>query len=274
MSAVSPRPRRPRSLRPESRAELRRRLEEALEQRDRARRRAERLEARLEGATREDLGYLFVVTYGRSGSTLLQGVLNSIPGYLVRGENQQLLRHLHQFHRVGTEQRRKRRASRRRRGLPASGTVPANPWFGMEDFRGRAALVGARRLALETLLRPEPDTRVVGFKEIRWSRPDVASYVAWLREVFPGARFVVNTRNLDDVAQSRWWAEDPDSRDELAEVESRLLALVDELGEAAFHVHYDDYVADPAALRPLFDWLGEEWDEEQVRSVLEVRHSY
>src|SRR5688572_1085508 len=33
------------------------------------------------------LGHLFIVTYGRSGSTLLQGVLNSIPGYLIRGEN-------------------------------------------------------------------------------------------------------------------------------------------------------------------------------------------
>ena len=32
-------------------------------------------------------GYTFVVTYGRSGSTLLMGVLNSIPGYCLRGEN-------------------------------------------------------------------------------------------------------------------------------------------------------------------------------------------
>ena len=29
---------------------------------------------------REDLQYLFVVTYGRSGSTLLMGVLNTLPG--------------------------------------------------------------------------------------------------------------------------------------------------------------------------------------------------
>jgi hypothetical protein len=29
----------------------------------------------------------FVVTYGRSGSTLLQGLLNSIPRYCIRGEN-------------------------------------------------------------------------------------------------------------------------------------------------------------------------------------------
>ena len=31
--------------------------------------------------------FLFVVTYGRSGSTLVQGLLNAMPGVLVRGEN-------------------------------------------------------------------------------------------------------------------------------------------------------------------------------------------
>ena len=32
-------------------------------------------------------GFVFVVTYGRSGSTLLQTVLQSIDGYFIRGEN-------------------------------------------------------------------------------------------------------------------------------------------------------------------------------------------
>ena len=31
---------------------------------------------------RDDLSYVFVVTYGRSGSTLLAGILNSVPGLL------------------------------------------------------------------------------------------------------------------------------------------------------------------------------------------------
>ena len=34
-----------------------------------------------------ELDYVFVMTYGRSGSTLLMGILNSIPGWLLRGEN-------------------------------------------------------------------------------------------------------------------------------------------------------------------------------------------
>ena len=138
----------------------------------------------------------------------------------------------------------------------------------------QGSLRAIRRLALDTLLRPEPDTRVVGCKEIRWDHDDADAYVAWLREVFPGARFVINTRDLDAVSQSKWWARDPGAKAALAEVEAGLLALGDSLGDAAFHVRYDDYVADLGRLRPLFAWLGEEFDEERLRAVLEVPHSY
>lgn len=85
---------------------------------------------------------------------------------------------------------------------------------------------------------------------------------------------MVNTRDLDDVARSKWWAEDPGSLERLRVTEERLLALAAELGDAAHHVRYDDYAGDPAALRPLFDWLGEPFDVDAVREVLAVRHSY
>ena len=51
----------------------------------------------------QGLGYVFVMTYGRSGSTLLMGLLNTIPGYLVRGENDDALRYLYDFHRTCVE---------------------------------------------------------------------------------------------------------------------------------------------------------------------------
>ena len=122
------------------------------------------------------------------------------------------------------------------------------------------------------VLRPKPDTRVTGFKEIRWYQPDLQEYVAWLREVFPGARFLVNTRNHADVLRSGWWAEG-DHAAGLGEAESGILALAESLGDAAYRVHYDDYVADPTVLRGMFDWLGEPWDEAAVRAVMARKHS-
>ncbi len=67
--------------------------------------------------------YLFVVTYGRSGSTLVGGLLNAIPGYLIRGENDDALRHLWQYHRTLVAAKEKRTGTRSR----------THPFYGIGD---------------------------------------------------------------------------------------------------------------------------------------------
>jgi hypothetical protein len=148
-----------------------------------------------------------------------------------------------------------------------------HPFFGAADFPEQRSLERIRELVVDTVLRPHADTRVTGFKEIRWYHDDVEEYVAWLRQVFPGARFVVNTRDLEEVRRSGWWAKSPENAESLPAVEARILAVAESLGAAAYRVHYNDYVADPTVLRGLFDWLGEPFDEAPVRAVLAMRHS-
>jgi hypothetical protein len=215
--------------------------------------------------TSRDLGFLFVVTYGRSGSTLLMGVLNSVPGYLLRGENWDALHHLFRFHQTLAEGSRRWDQARLRQRT--------HPFFGAGDFPEQRSLDRVRELVVDTVLRPREDTRVTGFKEIRWYHDDLEEYVAWLRRVFPGARFVVNTRDHEEVLRSGWWAKHPENAEALPRVEARILALADSLGDAAYRLHYNDYVADPTVLRGLFEWLGEPFDVDAVREVLATRHS-
>lgn len=272
------------------RREVERRLAKALSERDTARGRlakgaeaqeqlsdrADELAAELDrlraagdladGRDRSDLQYLFVVTYGRSGSTLLQGILSSTPGVMVRGENGGLLQHLYQFHRTA--------ARHRDRLAPVVPLPQEHPWWGLDGYRDDTALRGFRTLMLETVLRPTADTRLVGFKEIDWPTDDLTELLEFTRSVFPGARFVLNTRDLEQVAQSKWWARIPDALAELQTIEKTFVEALAPLGDATYRVHYDDYVADPTVLRPLFEWLGLEFDEGRVRAVMDVRHSY
>lgn len=214
----------------------------------------------------EHLAYLFVVTYGRSGSTLLQGILSSTPGVVIRGENGAVLQDLFRFHDTVTGHRER---LRRPDPLP-----PSHPWWGVDGYRDETAFRDMRLLMLETVLRPDPDTRVVGFKEIYWMPERMPDYLAFVRNVFPGARFILNTRDLDEVAASKWWARNPNARQELQDMEKRYVEALDALGENAYRVHYNEYVADPTVLRGLFDWLGEQYDAERVRAVMAVPHSY
>lgn len=220
------------------------------------------------GSRSVPLRYLFVVAYGRSGSTLVQGLLNTVPDYLIRGENRGVLYRLYQYH-SGLEKARDEFG--RSRAL-----TPRDSWYGIDGYSAASAVTRIRSLLLDTLLKPQPDTRVVGFKEIRWFYRDWEPYLAFVQEVFPGARFVVNTRDHQGVAGSQWW-----SKHDRAEVinritgyEKQMTAMVAKLGAAAYRIHYDDYVADPSMLGGLFGWLGEPFDAEAVARTMAVRHSF
>jgi hypothetical protein len=237
-----------------------------VERRDEARERRAVREFRTAGRAEREYDFVFVVTYGRSGSTLLQGVLNSIPGFLIRGENHQALRHLFDLHSALEREHI--------RTLDSGNPTVTSPWFGVAGYPVQGALEEFRRLALALFLRPEEDTKTVGFKEIRWEYEDLGAFIDFLAGVFPGARFVFNTRNLDDVAKSKWWVETPDAREHLQAEEDRLLAECSRLGVRAFRVRYDAFISDPSALKGLFDWLGAPYDDAAVKAVLRQPHSY
>jgi hypothetical protein len=212
------------------------------------------------------LSYVFVLTYGRTGSTLLQGLLTRIPGYLVRGENGGIVYQLYRYHTVAMHHRDR---LGRKEPLP-----PTHPWWGIDGYPEDLALREFRHLVLDTVLRPGPDVHTVGFKEIDWSVDDLHDYLDFMRRVFPGARFVVNTRNVADVAASKWWANRPDALDQIKKLDEQVRTAGAHLGDAAYYVHYDDYVADHTTLRGLYRWLGAPWNDREVRAVLAQRHSY
>jgi hypothetical protein len=217
-----------------------------------------------EPAAADQYGYVFVITHGRSGSTLLNGILNAIPGYLIRGENQGYLHDLFRAHRG---------AVTRRRALRKEGaTTPQHPWYGIEDYPPRLAVARMQSLVLDTVLRPQPDSRVLGFKEIRYGQPDVVEYLGFIRTLFPASRFVFNTRDPAGVLKSDWWA-DRDPAD-LTTIRERLAEAERAHQEVSYHVHYDDYRDAPEMLEGLFDFLGEPFDLETVRSVMALPHSY
>ena len=70
---------------------------------------------------------VFVVTYGRSGSTLVQNMLNALPSACVRGENENLLAPLARAWNVvlHSEQGAKMRQT-------GTLSVPSDPWYGYE----------------------------------------------------------------------------------------------------------------------------------------------
>lgn len=211
---------------------------------------------------------VFVVTYGRSGSTLLQNLLNSLPGYLIRGENENLLA---SFARAWDIVQRSTQASDMRAENRI--TTPQHPWFGYEDVNEHTLGAALARSFVETVLRPDDKTRVIGFKEIRW-HADPALFpvmLNFLRRFFPDAQFIFNLRDHDEVVRSGWWKymDENAVRRQLARAETLYTDFEATHPEQCITMCYNQYITGVEAWRPLFKFLGEPFDAAGVTAVLE-----
>ena len=215
-------------------------------------------------------GSVFVVTYGRSGSTLIQNLLNGLPGYVIRGENENLVAQLARAWDsvISSEQRAK---------MFDLGKVTdrTDPWFGYEavaaDELGAALAAGFA----ETVLRPGPETRITGFKEIRWHADPMLFPVSleFLRNFFPSARFIFNTRDHEQVIRSGWWKRmKPENvKRQLSQAEALYRDYAGRNPSICLEVNYTTLVGGADAWRPVFEFLDEPFDRALVQGVLDTR---
>jgi hypothetical protein len=161
------------------------------------------LRARTRRALRrnEPKRFVFIVSGGRSGSTLTQGLLNALPGTLVRGENSFYILPMFRAYR-GTQ------SFQRKYGRNAPEVTSA--FYGLNEIDLRDFVRSTHRLAVRQLLAcADPrNVQVLGFKEVRWEhiRPnETAAFFDFFEKVFPGALYVLNERDAKTVVRSGQW---------------------------------------------------------------------
>lgn len=213
---------------------------------------------------------VLIVTYGRSGSTLLQGLLNSIDGCLVRGENHNMCHGLFQTYSAMLQS-----------SLEHVGTevnAPTNPWFGAKLLEPESFLGDCRRIVRQQLLANEDESsvRCLGFKEIRYPGVDrLPDYLDFLGRIFPETAFLFLTRDHESVSKSAWW-----KNIRPAEVKRRLNVFETDVRDWAkgrrdvFAIDYSDLSAHSARVGELFSFLGAAYDRDAVAAVLARPHSY
>lgn len=205
---------------------------------------------------------VFIVTYGRSGSTLLQGCLNAIPGYLVRGENADLVGRLLAIVDGLSKWVHQPRAD-----------TPAGAWFGADRFERDFLASCSRQMVDQILLRDVQRTelRAYGFKEIRYSAEDVEQKIAFLEQMYPRCGLIFNIRDPDDVVRSEFQkGQDSAKFAGLNRLFERLAAI----GKNRHLVAYEDICGLKGSFVSLFDFLGEPFDRDSLISVMRTKHSY
>lgn len=217
---------------------------------------------------------LYVLTYGRSGSTLLTGYLSMLPGIRLRGENylfplplaeaDERLRHVTNLSYGNREK-------------------TASPWYGSQLTSYARWRRDIRRAVLNQLYPRQPFPRTLGFKEIRWwyrlPADRFEAILGWLVGLFSPGAVVVLTRDLDRVMAGAWWAElsEEERASQRSQVEAFEARALDYARNHADHAHavtYEGFTSDPDVARALTEFLGLRFDEKTWRRALSQEFSY
>ena len=206
---------------------------------------------------------IFIVTYGRSGSTLLQRMIQTIPGCTIRGENNNVME---------TIWRSATRIRKTRADWGKSAQPELSPWHGADLVRPHVFAAGMVDSMVNSVLMPPKDARYFGFKEIRYVRlgNELPKLLDFMRTHFKDAFFVFNTRSADDVMKSRWWKnKEPQHVRTMVETSDRLFAEYHAAHpEFTELLKYEEFSNDPEALRGVFDKLGEDFNPKALRAIM------
>ena len=217
------------------------------------------------------LRFVTVVTYGRTGSTVLQAALNALPGVIVRGENYSALRGLNAYVQAIAETADRHNAGK-----------PTHPWFGSARLSPADVVADLRRHVVETVLRPRADTSWIGFKEVRYEPghfagyDDLLNYLLFLDKLLPGIGYLVNVRDPQTAALSGWWPGNENALDVLSTTRGWLVDATADLtrmlgpGRAVL-VDYDEWNGHPEVLVDAFGSLGLPRDDRAVQAAMGER---
>lgn len=209
---------------------------------------------------------LFIVTYGRSGSTLLQRILNSIDGYCIRGENNDIITSIFYSY---------KHACYTKHNWGKETLSRTHPWYGADLIDPRSFGFKLADLFISEILQSDPTSRVVGFKEIRYFyHTDIfEELMDFLLEFFPEARIIFNKRNPEAVSKSDWWTQvDPENVYTQIQLNDKLMeGYTLKYPQSCYFADYDNYSTNVKELKKLFDFLGENYDEEKLKEILSIR---
>lgn len=219
---------------------------------------------------------VFIIAQGRSGSTLLLKLLNSINGYNICGENHGAISQLSAFYDsilrteklIPKAQGKSLEYSELFDRPPRKDNYSGFEWYNVYqlDF-----VEEKLRELIFGMFNPIERYRVWGFKEIRFGLGTIynhfninyekfSSELNLLKRLFPQAKFIFLTRDTKDLIKSAWWANNPEQSKKTLEKQKYLFKEYENSNLSfCYHVYYYDIINNTKNLQGMYNFLGEDF---------------
>lgn len=215
--------------------------------------------------------YIFVLTYGRSGSTVLMRLLNLPETVEIRGENSNALFWLYKT--ISSVQR-----SKDRFGYTPRET--SDPWFGADKIIANDFEETCLKSFVNTVLNPTAGSTHSGFKEIChlpsvMSAEEFSGYVEFILSRFSSVKIIFNTRDPMAVSRSGWFKDMPQDYviAQVSEANKRFVAAAKKSKNCRV-IDYSAVVENDVELKELFEWLEISFDQSLAAEILDIPLSH
>lgn len=201
---------------------------------------------------------------------MLQGVLNTLPSVMIRGENHDLCWGLYIAYKSLV-------VAHKKFGGKLS-EASTGSWYGAQKLSPELFIEHARMLLKAQLCPADNNTHVVwGFKEIRYLNhlDELPDFLDFLTKLLPNPAIIFNTRNHSSVCTSAFQQREPEEelRKKLT-LADRIFYEYAEHNEHAFVCRYERVALGMHGLKPMFDFLEMHPDPRDLDLVIQTPHSY
>ena len=211
---------------------------------------------------------VLICATGRSGSTTLQRIINTIPNSNICGENFGAINSLLEFYR-----RIKTTTSDYVPGhmRPASyddiiskNVKPA--WYNSYNY---PYIVNLIKITIINMFKNNENTNIWGFKEIRYDSGNI-NYIKDFKELFPQTKVIIQFReNIKAQSQSGWHKDDKNAIPFLKKTTQELIDFALKNKDWCFLTSFER-MFDKPNLRNIFNFIGcgEKFNEQKIDDIL------
>ena len=211
---------------------------------------------------------VLICTTGRSGSTTMQRIINTIPGSNICGENYGAINSIIDFynklHCTSRDYVPGHYNPASYEDIVSKNVKPA--WYNSYKIKEMDDQI---RNTIITMFKNKPETNLWGFKEIRYDNKKI-HLIKFFKKLFPQTKVIIQIReNIQAQSKSGWHKDDKNAPAYIQQMNKELVDFYNQNKEWCYLISFER-MFDRSNLQNLFSFIDcrEKYDENKVTEVL------
>jgi hypothetical protein len=224
--------------------------------------------------------YVLILATGRSGSTTLMRIINTIPGTLIYGENRCLIWSLIQCHiQLNRFKAHATYCQKTVKALSNKKDITYNDyidnkyppmWYSNANFDN----ITFKLTDVISDIIPHTNQEVIGFKDLLRLSDDNIAIINKFIELFPDTKIIFNYRDdIESQSKSKWYASDINAKDTLKNMNKLCINLHNTFKEHTYLMEFSQ-LFNIEKVKDMFRFLGKELDESEYTNIINNNLDY